>query len=171
MRCLVYVSVAIALTSCGRDRATHDSARASARSPTKQVEPSQQLAPLIARLRYEQIHRPPARISAERVLDALERAGVGVRERRQFLGATVRAAYCAGGTTVDDVAISVCEYRTPEAALAGKQLMDKRFAAMSPNAHRVIRDRTVLSVVELAAKGSTARILERFAAIEPQEPK
>lgn len=167
MRCLVYVSIAVALSACGRDRANH----ASASSPTKRVEPSQQLAPLIARLHYEQLHRPPTRISAERVLDALERAGVGVRERRQFLGATVRAAYCAGGTTADDIAISVCEYKTPAAALAGKQLMDKRFAVMDANAHRVVRDRTVLSVVESVAKGSTTRILERFAAIEPQEPK
>lgn len=171
MRCLVSMSIVVAVTACGGDHATQAPVASAAKPQTKQVEPSQQLAPLIARLRYEQIHRKPTKLTAERVLDALERSGIGVGERRQFLGATVRAIYCAGGTTADHVAISICEYATPEAALAGKQFMDKRFAAMNLNAHRVVRDRTVLSVVDPASTGSSARILERFAAIEPQEPQ
>jgi hypothetical protein len=141
--------LSLLLVACSRDTAPSAKAatRAEARTPAKTVEPSTNLSGIAARLGYEATHRPATGPSSDRVLDALEAAGIKLAERRQFLGIAMKASYCAGGTTSDGVAISVCEYATAEAAQAGKAFADRQYAAMSPNAIRAIHGASLLTVV------------------------
>lgn len=114
----------------------------------REVSPSRDLTALLARLADEAHHRTAARVSAERVLDALEGAQLRIVERKQFLGATVHAAYCLGGRTGEGLAIATCEYADPAAAEAGKQFMDREFAAMTPWARRSAHETIVLTIAD-----------------------
>ncbi len=137
-------------------------------SDVKSVDPSKELAPLVARLRYESSHRPSSAITAERVLDALEQAQLPVSSRRQYLGGTLQASYCTGGASRDGLAIAVCEYPDAEAAVAGKQLMDRRFAAIKQVAQRRAHHNTVLTIAGDTNATNTAlveRAFEVFAAL------
>jgi hypothetical protein len=115
------------------------------------MEPSQDLSALAERLAWEAQNRPALDVTAERVFDALERAGVSVLTKRQYVGITMGASYCAGGMTRDDVAISVCEYASRTAAAAGKDFMDHRFARMTPFARRVVHGQVLLSITKPSA--------------------
>ncbi len=105
------------------------------------------------------------------MLDALHEADIPVLGRRQYLGLTVGASYCLGGATDDGIAIAVCEYASPEAAVAGKSFMESRFAVMTPTAKRAVRGATVITVVDAHEPRSrrVERALEVFAAISPQQ--
>ncbi|MDQ3367782.1 MAG: hypothetical protein M3680_20350, partial [Myxococcota bacterium] len=127
----------------------------------KQMEPSRELSQIVNRLQWEAAHRPPTTASAERVFEALERAGVEVGAPRQYLGSAMLASYCAGGTTTEGLAISVCEFPSVEAAAAGKRFMDTKFAAMAPTARREVHATSVLSVVRPAESNDDAQLAER----------
>ena len=166
-----YTFVLFLAIACGhRDAPPSQSAAPPAGATGKRVDPSKELSPLIGRLQYEARHRPPAEVPAEHVLDELARAQLEVVERRQYVGAAVKAAYCLGGTTRSGVALSVCEYPNAEAAAAGKQFMDTRFAAMQPAAARAVNRTTVLSVADMRGHeaGDVSRALEVFAAVTPR---
>jgi hypothetical protein len=94
---------------------------------------------LAGTLRDEAAHRPDGATRAEDVFAALATAGVTVSSPRQYLGLTARAEYCAGGTTADGLAVAVCEYASPEAALAGRAFVEDRYAVM--NSYRAIHVR------------------------------
>jgi hypothetical protein len=110
----------------------------------KTLDPATDLSALADRMQFEASHRPGGKVNADTVLDALERTGMHLRKRRQYLGATMHASYCAGGTTSDGVAISVCEYTNHEAAMSAKQFIDKQYAAI--DASRVVQGQTLLVV-------------------------
>ena len=111
---------------------------------TKQLDPATDLSSLAERMQYEASHRPGAKVDADVVLDALERAGIQLHKRRQYLGATMHASYCAGGTSAEGVAVSVCEYANHDTAMAAKQFIDKQYAAI--DAMRVVQGQTLLVV-------------------------
>ncbi|HEY0480878.1 MAG TPA: hypothetical protein VGD37_25360 [Kofleriaceae bacterium] len=167
----LFVSTIVALAACESEPPAPPPAvaPASAAAP-KLIEPSKELSPLVARLRYEANHRPASSVTAERVFDALDRSDIRVTERRQYLGASMRASYCLGGQTGDDIVLAVCEYPTHGAAVAGKAFMDGRFAAMAPGAHREVQDVAVLTVVDPAPRAHpeiVARAFQSFAALPP----
>jgi hypothetical protein len=139
--------LSLLLVSCSHDTAPPAPTAAPAQPVAKTLEPSTNLAGLAARLQYEATHRPSIGPRSERVLDAIDAAGIKLADRRQFLGIAMNASYCAGGTTNDGVAISVCEYTTAEAALAGKAFADRQYAAMGPTTIRATHGATLLTVV------------------------
>lgn len=165
-----HLILAVALFGCREPSpapSTSSAAHAAA-SDVKSIDPSKELAPLLARMRYESSHRPSSEVTAERVLDALEHAQLPVPSRRQYLGASLRASYCTGGVTRDGLAIAVCEYPDAEAAVAGKQLMDRRFAAMKQAASRRAHRNTVLTIAGQTNPSNNAlveRAFEVFAAL------
>ncbi|HUJ59497.1 MAG TPA: hypothetical protein VLX92_13420 [Kofleriaceae bacterium] len=128
--------------------------------PGKTLQPAENLGSLASRLRYEAAHRPAAGPRAEAVLDAIDASGVRIEKRRQYLGMPMHAAYCAGGTARDGLAVSVCEYATPADAAAGRSYADRQFAAMS-GAVRSVRGADVLTVV--GPRPSADRALRTFA--------
>jgi hypothetical protein len=101
---------------------------------------------IAARLHYEASHRPTGGPRAENVLDAIDHAGLPLLARRQYLGVPIHAAYCAGGTTADGLAVSVCEYSSPAAAAQGKAYADRQFASIA-DAHRAVRGNALLTIV------------------------
>jgi hypothetical protein len=143
-------SCLLVLVICACSRQTPAPAPAPAAAPapkaqTKTLDAPTDLASLAARLRYEAAHRPASGPHAEQVLDAIGGAGLAVLQRRQYLGLAMHASYCAGGTTRDGLAISVCEYGSADAATAGKTYADRQFAAMS-DARRATHGNALLTV-------------------------
>ncbi|MBA3542382.1 MAG: hypothetical protein H0T79_22390 [Deltaproteobacteria bacterium] len=112
------------------------------------MEPSQDIASIVRRMQWEAKNRPAGALRAEPVFVALEQAGVRVASTRQYLAAAVKASYCAGGETAARVAISVCEYASPEAARDGLDFMKQRFASITPHAQRVVHGHTVLTIAQ-----------------------
>jgi hypothetical protein len=121
------------------------SAPAPAPAPPKALEPATNVSSLAARLQYEAAHRPAAAISAERVFDALDRAGLPVAQRTQYAGIVMKASYCAGGRADDGLVVAICEYQTHDAALAGKDFMDQTFPLAT--ARREVRGSTVMTAI------------------------
>jgi hypothetical protein len=75
---------------------------------------------LYGRLQREAQNRPSIKPNADDVFAALDKAGVGVPQRKQSLGSTYHAAYCTGGYTSNmALAVNVCEYANVAAAQAG----------------------------------------------------
>jgi hypothetical protein len=52
---------------------------------------------------------------------------VQLESTRQFLGATARARYCAGGRTVDGLSVAVCEYDSAAKAAEGLHHVETHF--------------------------------------------
>ena len=147
---LLVTALVSALPGCRHDAGEPAPNAQSPDPAVREVSPSHDLAPLLARLAYEAHHRSAVRLPAERVLDALEGAQLRLVERKQFLGATVHADYCIGGRTGEGLAIAACEYADPAAAEAGRQFMDQQFAAMSPWARRRAHETIVLTIADPA---------------------
>ena len=165
---LAIVSLVASLVACRHDAGELDPSVLSSDPAVREVSPSRDLTPLLERLAYEAHHRTAVQLPAERVLDALDRAELRIIERKQFLGAVVRASYCLGGRTGAGLAIAACEYADPAAAEAGKQLMDRRFSAMSPWARRSAHGTIVLTIADpsgLAHDELAAHAFEVFAAL------
>ncbi len=105
------------------------------------------LKSIAGRLQHEAANRPTGTIKAEDALAALERAGLALAEGpRQYVGVVAGADYCVGGQTADGLAISVCEYRSPERAQAGKAGIEQRFAALAPVREIVVNRATTLTL-------------------------
>ena len=129
---------------------------------TKAVEPGKDVSLLMEHLQYESAHRPDIAVSADTALDALDRAGVKLDARHQYAGFTMQARYCAGGRTADGVAVAVCEYPTPAAAIAGKAFMDQRYAAMAKTARREAHGGSVLTIAVPAGSRADALVAGAF---------
>ncbi|HTR55189.1 MAG TPA: hypothetical protein VMJ10_31115 [Kofleriaceae bacterium] len=119
------------------------------------------LGPLAARLQYEAAHRPTSGLRAERVLDAIDAAGLQLADRKQFLGLTAHASFCAGGTTRDGVGISICEYDSAAAATAAKAYVDRQYAFA--DATRTAHGSALLTVI--GSHEATERAVHAFEAL------
>lgn len=168
MRRLVILALG-SLSSCSRDEQPLRPSAAelqgkaianAAPSGARALEPSKDVSALVLQLQSEAKNRPSGSVTAERVFTALDGAGVSLTGRRQYLGATMKASYCAGGVTPDGIALSVCEYPSAEAAELGKRYMDKRFGAITPYARREVHGSTVLTIAH-AAGGNRSDAISR----------
>jgi hypothetical protein len=128
-------------------------------SQPKTLQPATNVSALAARLQYEAANRPAGAISAERVFDALDAAGMSLAQRMQYAGVVMHASYCAGARGSDGLVVAICEYPTHDAALAGKQLMDREFPLAT--ARREVRGSTVMTAIG----DRRDRALETFATL------
>ena len=102
---------------------------------------------IAGRLQFEAEHRPATGIKAEAVFAALAQAGVPVTDGpRQYVGSLVGAEYCVGGQTADGLGVSICEYASADKAAAGKALVEKRFAQLTPFRDIIVRGATTLTL-------------------------
>ncbi len=141
----------LALAACKREPAPTPAAPPSAPSaPTTAGAPgSQNLAPLAGiavRMHEEAAQRPAVKVSADKLFDALAARGIELTSKKQVLAATAQASYCALGVTRESIAVAVCEYASQDAARAGKQLLDSRYAKLVPDAVRSLNGTTLVTV-------------------------
>lgn len=143
----------VALAACGRESPPAPAASVPAAhhatvahldqlAATADTVTADSMKSLVGRLAHEAEHRPAPTSGgprAEDVLAALDRAGVHLDERKQYVAATARASYCVGGQTPDGLSIAVCEYESPAAAAAGRAHVTARFQV--PGLERVIHVR------------------------------
>jgi len=105
------------------------------------------LSKLSGQLKSESSSRPNIPITVEKVWAALDGAGVPVDRKKQILGLTVAANYCADARTADKIVVVVCEYPDPKSAEEAKKRTEEKFGKMSPNAIRRVNGATVLTIV------------------------
>jgi len=130
----------------------------------KDVPASQDLRNLGGQMSFELQHRPSIGPTAEQVFAALDKAGIKLTGVTQYLGSTMKAAYCAGGRSATGVVVAVCEYQTADAAKAGLEWMKTRFKGLAPDANRHLRRGTVLTLNGTAVAPET--ISAGFAAFD-----
>ena len=110
--------------------------------------------------------RPSGTIRTEDAFAAFRRDGIELTEVKQHLARPYGARYCVGALSSGLVAMSVCEYISPDAAKTGTEVSRK-----IPLANREIRinQATSLTVRELektpAADALSKRLFESFAKI------
>jgi hypothetical protein len=115
------------------------SAIGSGSATVKELPPARDISELASTMTYESQHRPTLGPTADQVLDAIEKAGIKLMGREQYLGKTMHADFCAGGRTAEGTVVAVCEFGTTEAAAAGLAFGNKTFpgtAATTRAAHR-----------------------------------
>ena len=106
--------------------------------------PGEGLAGLISR---EAKNRPGIKPSSDDVFAALDTAGVGLPQKKQSMGSTYKAAYCAGGYSADSlVAVTVCEYANEAEANAGRDYSISLFPQMT-NRTVVAHKTNILQVI------------------------
>ena len=86
------------------------------------------------------------KVTVEKLFAALDAKGVKLAAQHQVLASAAAASYCQLGVTPDTVGIAVCEYPSHEAALAGRKMMDSRFAKLVPDAVREVNGATLVTV-------------------------
>jgi hypothetical protein len=96
-------------------------------------------------------------LRVEDVLAAFETAGVEVTNVRQHLAKPFGADYCAGADAGSGVVLSICEYRTPEAAAAGRSASQKSLASI-PHRAVSVNGSTTLTLRERSATPESSRV-------------
>jgi hypothetical protein len=102
-----------------------------------------------ARFQREAALRPGGTPTVEDAFAAIERKGFKLDEQRQHLASPFNAAYCVGAKTTPDIALSVCEHASAEAAAKGR---DESAKLPIPNRTVHLRGATTLTV-RLGTKG------------------
>jgi hypothetical protein len=150
MRKLHTTCFVLALAACTRTDEPAPTTAPAPTTPTTIGAPgSQNLAPLAGiavRMHEESAQRPHVKVTAETLFDALAARGISFASKKQVLAATAQASYCALGVTRESVAIAVCEYVDQDAARAGKQLLDTRYAKLVPDAVRSVNGNTLVTI-------------------------
>jgi hypothetical protein len=119
---------------------------------------------LVSKMQLEAANRPKAGVLAEPLFDALEaKADIKLAERRQYLGATLHAAFCAGGNSVDHVTVAMCEYADDKAAQVSLDYMNQYFP-VGAKGERRMHHAAVMTVV--AANKTDPRVAKAMAAFE-----
>ncbi len=116
---------------------------------------------ITALFRAEASDRRADGVRVEDVLAAFRGAGVDVANVRQHLAKPFGAAYCAGGEAGSDVVMSICEYRTPEAAAAGRSASLKGLASI-PHRTVTLNGATTLTLRERRATPATDALVTRL---------
>jgi hypothetical protein len=115
-------------------------------------------------MQLEAANRPKAGVLAEPLFDALDsKAGIKLEARRQYMGATLHAAFCAGGNTGDHVTVAMCEYADDKAAQASLDYMNKYFPVGAKGVRRM-HHAAVMTVI--AADKTDPRIAKAMATFE-----
>jgi len=172
MRRLAFVAISL-LASCRRSDPPKPAVQAQP-EPVAAVDQigqpgSTNLTPLAGlphALDDETAHRPATKVPVERVFSALKDKGVTLTAQHQVLASAAAASYCSLGVTADTIAIAVCEYPSHDAALAGRKLMDSRYAKLVPDAVREVNGNTLVTVANASAHRDVRdRVLETFKAL------
>jgi hypothetical protein len=154
MRRLAFVAICL-LASCSRSKpAPQPEQAAAATAPITASDQigqpgSTNLAPLAGlphELDDETAHRPAVKVTVEKLFSALDAKGIKLAAQHQVLASAAAASYCQLGVTPDTIGIAVCEYPSHEAALAGRKMMDSRFAKLVPDAVREVNGATLVTV-------------------------
>ncbi|HPH68880.1 MAG TPA: hypothetical protein PLF40_24165 [Kofleriaceae bacterium] len=110
------------------------------------------VAQVLAAVKQEAATRAQVKVPTDAVFAALQSAGIELGHRKQVYAALVGAQYCeAAGAP--GIAVSVCEYRSAEAAAKGMESAGAKFKAMAPSVMRTRNDSTVLTVNRAPAAG------------------
>lgn len=121
---------------------------------------------VFAEMGQEAANRPGARITTEKVFEALSKAGVTVAQPRQVLAKTARARYCMLATVPPGIGVAVCEYTNGAEAKAGREYLDANFKTLVPDAVRIVKDTTVITVSNASSNKELQRkILDTFEAL------
>lgn len=98
------------------------------------------------RLSRESNSRPVAALRAEDVFAAIVKNGVQMKQRTQYLGSPVGAAYCQSAMTTNDVSLTVCEFDSDPAAAKGQQTASTTIAV--PNREILVHHATTLAIIQ-----------------------
>jgi hypothetical protein len=113
------------------------------------------------RLELEKASRMAATPPAEAVLQALGAEGLRLNPERQHMASPIGARYCVGTTSAaGDLALSVCEYETAEAANAGRDSSAKTFA-MIKDREVLVSGTTTLTILQPSATPASADEVRR----------
>ncbi|WP_394826537.1 hypothetical protein [Pendulispora albinea] len=123
-----------------------------------------------AKLEMEAQHRPPDALKAEDVYAALERAGFAVTEKRQHVASIFGADFCLGAKGPDDLAFSVCEFATDEAAKKARRASQERLSKVVPNRESFLRKKSMLTIRQpptktAASEAAAGKAAQIFAAL------
>lgn len=173
-----FIVFVLALAACKTQRtAPHADTRPTTAAPARPIGApttmgapgSANLAPLAqlgSALQREHTQRPTVKVTPEALFAALRARGIELASEKQVLAATAAASYCALGVTRESIAIAVCEYATEDAARAGKQHMDTRYAKLVPDAVRRLNGNTLVTVANgTGHRDVRDRVLETFASL------
>jgi hypothetical protein len=138
-------------------------AAGSAAAPPPAVRPDEvpaaagaQVEQIFAQLEAERTHRPPVTPTVEAVYAAIETAGVTFDEKKQVLGLSVGASYCMrAGNTTNGLNVVVCEYETAAKAKTGIELVNTKFADLSPTRTFTTKGSTTIQVIDRPTKPLT----------------
>ena len=128
---------------------------------------TQDMRKIIGKMGKEATARPKAGVTAEPLFDALEaKANIKLLERKQFMGATVGAAFCAGGTTEatatsQAVNVAMCEYADDASAQASLEEMNKNLPLANTR-----REEHHAAVMTVTGKSDDARVEAAFKVFE-----
>jgi hypothetical protein len=90
-------------------------------------------------------------------------SGATVPKKDQTIAATWKASYCVGGYTAGhELSINVCEYTTPEAATAGRDMHKKVFPNLS-NLETWSHGPLTLAIIQQKPDPSTAALKKKLA--------
>lgn len=169
MRTMHTICFVLAVAACKRADEPAPSPPPASAPTTIGAPGSQDLAPLAGiavRMHEEAAQRPQVKVTADAVFDALAARGVSLASKKQVLAATAQASYCALGVTAESVAIAVCEYASQDAARAGKQLLDTRYAKLVPDAVRSLNGNTLVTVANGTGHPAVRdQVLETFSSL------
>lgn len=126
---------------------------AAAKPPGAVHAPTRAILTIQDKLDSEKESRPSGTPHAEDVYAALEKAGLRVSDKQQHVASLYGAKYCLGAKA-GEVAYSVCEYDSAEAAKAGRELTMKALPA--PNRDIVVHEKTTLTVRQPAVKTASS---------------
>ena len=127
------------------------SASAPAQAPSGPMLPNVGVA---NRMANEAKNRPTGTPRAEDLYAALAKAGMKVVEKNQHMAAPFGAQYCLGAEVEGQLALSVCEYGSEQAAKDGREMSLKAFKFVA-NREIFINKQTTFTVRE---KSKTAEI-------------
>lgn len=130
---------------------------------------SQDLAPLAqlpSRLDGEAKARPHVKVTPEHLFSALDQKGIKLVNQHQVLAAAAAASYCSLGVTKDTIAIAVCEYPSPDEAVAGMKMMNSRYAKLVPDAVREVNGNTLVTIANASQHREVRdQVIETFKAL------
>jgi hypothetical protein len=118
---------------------------------------------LVERLAREAAGRPGARVSAERVHDAI---GAPIERWKQVLASPVQARFCMAGQTPGGVGVAVCEYESAAAAARGLSYSRATFDRLVPGRQLSLNGQTLLTLTAPPSlAGETQRLAAAFTAL------
>ena len=157
------LAVALSATACGKSSSPPSTVEAGVSSPSATPSaavvasasapaqaPSGPMLPNVGvanRMANEANNRPTGTPRAEDVYAALAKAGMKLVEKNQHMAAPFGAQYCLGAEVEGQLALSVCEYGSEQAAKDGREMSLKAFKFVA-NREIFVNKQTTFTVRE-----------------------